>query len=402
MRTTSNNIKSLKPNEIFVFGSNLSGTHAGGAALLAAEKFGAIEGQGIGIHGNSYAIPTKSEHAERTLTLDEIKLHVEQFISFANDFPQYQFLVTEIGCGIAGYDPKDIAPLFMSAVESENVHLPERFWSIINESLIIEGYKGFLPGFKCRDMQYAIGELHEMEAGKKLKVCPDNPQTEGGLHFCEHPLDVFEYYPPSTEKGMSKYATVQGRGEALKNKGGDSKVAVSKLFIHAEISLSALCGAAAKFILSKVNFKDAPATNTGDYSAATNTGSQSAATNTGDYSAATNTGDYSAATNTGSQSAATNTGSQSAATNTGDYSAATNTGSQSAATVEGKESVAISIGIEGKAKAKIGCFIVLADWKEDEQYYWHRTNVISVLVDGEKVKEDVFYSIRNGEITEVE
>ena len=157
------------------------------------------------------------------------------------------------------------------------------------------------------------------------------------------------------------------------------------------------------------------ATNTGDWSAATNTGNQSAATNTGDWSAATNTGNQSAATNTGyrsvatntgSQSVATNTGSQSVATNTGDWSAATNTGYQSvatnagdwsAATVSGEESVACALGYEGKAKGTKGCWLVLAEWKDG-----HRKDVRCFYVDGESVKENVFYKMKEGALVEVD
>ena len=139
------------------------------------------------------------------------------------------------------------------------------------------------------------------------------------------------------------------------------------------------------------------ATNTGDRSAATNTGDWSAATNTGNWSAATNTGDRSAATNTGDWSAATNTGNCSAATNTGDRSAATNTGDRSAATVEGKESVAMAIGCNSKAKGSIGCFIVLAEWKEFEDGTYHIADVKSAKVDGVKIKPDTFYKLVNGE-----
>jgi hypothetical protein len=144
------------------------------------------------------------------------------------------------------------------------------------------------------------------------------------------------------------------------------------------------------------------ATNTGDQSAATNTGDQSAATNTGYRSAATNTGYQSAATNTGNRSAATNTGNQSAATNTGDQSAATNTGDRSAATVSGKESVAVSLGIEGKAKGALGCWIVLAEWYKDGNYDWHKKEVKTACVDGEIIKVDTFYMLKDGNFVETE
>jgi hypothetical protein len=143
------------------------------------------------------------------------------------------------------------------------------------------------------------------------------------------------------------------------------------------------------------------ATNTGDQSAATNTGYQSAATNTGDPSAATNTGYQSAATNTGYRSAATNTGYQSAATNTGYQSAATNTGDRSAATVEGKESVAASLGIEGKVKGALGCWLVLSEWFEDDNGNWHRKDVRCAMVDGEIIKADTWYQLVDGQLKEI-
>ena len=143
------------------------------------------------------------------------------------------------------------------------------------------------------------------------------------------------------------------------------------------------------------------ATNTGNKSAATNTGDQSAATNTGYQSAATNTGDRSAATNTGNKSAATNTGNQSAATNTGNKSAATNTGNYSAAIVEGKESIALATGIKSKAKGKIGCFIVLTEWKEIN-FEYHLADVKSAKVDGKNIKEDTFYMLKDGKFVEVD
>ena len=99
-------ITELKENEIFVFGSNLQGMHGGGAARLAYEKFGAIWGQGVGLQGQSYGIPTM--HGG----VDAIKPYVDEFIEFAKSHPELTFLVTRIGCGIAGFRDEEIAPLF--------------------------------------------------------------------------------------------------------------------------------------------------------------------------------------------------------------------------------------------------------------------------------------------------
>ena len=121
-------ITELGPNDIFVFGSNLAGAHAGGAASLANQKFGAIWGQGVGLQGNSYAIPTMQGGIET------IKPYIDSFIEFAKSHPELTFYVTKIGCGIAGFKEEDIAPLFKTASNIPNIRLPEDFVDIISPS----------------------------------------------------------------------------------------------------------------------------------------------------------------------------------------------------------------------------------------------------------------------------
>ena len=118
---TSERIIRLEPNEIFVFGSNLAGAHGGGAARIALNYFGAVWGQGVGLQGQSYAIPTMQGGVET------IKPYVDEFIDFARQHPELKFLVTRIGCGIAGFRDEEIAPLFTAAIEVENVILPKEF-----------------------------------------------------------------------------------------------------------------------------------------------------------------------------------------------------------------------------------------------------------------------------------
>ena len=317
------------------------------------------------------------------------------------------------------------------------------------------GYKGFDKDFKCRDMQYEVGKTY---IEKEAKLC------KKGLHFCENPLDVFTYYSPNDgkfaeieaddvspetgddSKRVAKKLTVKTEINLFKlvklgveyiktqidwdnnkesNTGdysaatntGDRSAATNTGDYSAATNTgdrSAATNTGSRSAATNTGDRSA-ATNTGDRSAATKTGNRSAATNTGNRSAATNTGDRSAATNTGNRSAATNTGYYSAATNTGDYSAATNTGYysaatntgyrsaatntgyRSAATVDGKESVAISLGASGYAKGAIGCWIVLAEWDTKSG---HRVDVKSFYVDGEKVKANTFYILRNGELVE--
>jgi hypothetical protein len=221
-------------------------------------------------------------------------------------------------------------------------------------------FKGFDKDLKCRDFHYEIGKEYTEE---KADIC------NCGFHACEFPMDVFGYYPPSD----SRYCEVELEENGQKSS-DDSKRVGKKISVKAEIGIAGIIKAGVEYIKEQVDWED---------DKATNTGYQSAATNTGDRSAATNTGDRSAATNTGYQSAATNTG------------------NKSAAIVEGKESIALATGIKSKAKGKIGCFIVLTEWKEINNEY-HIVDIKSAKVDGENIKEDTFYMLKDGKFVEVD
>ena len=127
--TTPENITHLEPDEIFVFGSNLAGRHGKGAALVAKQKFGAKQGQCSGFTGQCYAIPTK-DRSLNTLPLDKIKISVSMFLWQATHYnTDLTFLVTPIGCGLAGYTPEQIAPMFADA--PPNVILPASFQKVL-------------------------------------------------------------------------------------------------------------------------------------------------------------------------------------------------------------------------------------------------------------------------------
>lgn len=155
---TPERIADLKSNEIFVFGSNLAGAHGGGAARLAFNRFGAVWGRGVGLQGQSYAIPTMQGGVET------IKPYVDEFIEFTKQHPEYKFLVTRIGCGIAGFMDAEIAPLFKDAIGLENIILSKEFVEAI------QGYqedrfnlKRFL---KEQDVYYEQA-LQEIQDGMK-------------------------------------------------------------------------------------------------------------------------------------------------------------------------------------------------------------------------------------------
>lgn len=135
-RITPDNIAELRPNQIFVFGSNEEGFHRRGAARFALDHCGANIGQGRGLQGQSYAIVTKKDFRKvKSSTLQEIEIEVLEFIKFAIEHPEYQFLVTKIATDLAGYSIEEIAPLFDEAVAVRNISLPVEFWDILNKEL---------------------------------------------------------------------------------------------------------------------------------------------------------------------------------------------------------------------------------------------------------------------------
>ena len=207
----------------------------------------------------------------------------------------------------------------------------------------IKAYKGFDKDLKCRHFQYEIGKTYEE---------PTAELCNSGFHACEYPLDVFAYYAPGD---MSRYCEVDLDDVSDKKGNDDSKRCGKKIAVKAEIGIAGLVKASVDFVME--NIKD----------------EKKASTNTGDYSASTNTG-Y--------------------------YSASTNTGSRSKADVSGKGSVAAALGIDSKAKGALGCWIVLAEWAQDDEYNWHRTDVQCFKVDGENIKPDTWYKLKNGDLVE--
>ncbi len=249
------------------------------------------------------------------------------------------------------------------------------------------GYKAFNPGMICLGKQYEENAVFEEP---EAKIC------NTGMHYCKNPFDVLEHYGFVNDNvEINEFAEVEALADEKTDDG--RKFCTTKLKIGAKLSIHNFVNAFVEFTLKRTN-GESTATNTGDRSAATNTGDRSAATNTGKWSAATNTGNQSAATNTGNQSAATNTGNRSAATNTGKWSAATNTGDQSAATNTGKDGVAVSWGRRGKARGEKGCYLVLAEYDDSNNLVCAKME----KVDGERIKENTFYTLKNGEFAVAE
>lgn len=302
----------------------------------------------------------------------------------------------------------------------------------------MKAYKEFDKDLKCNDFQYEIGKEYEE---KETKVC------EKGFHACTNPLNVLQYYPPCYE---NRYCEVEQDGEFSKNN-DDSKIASTKIEISKEISLEELIQAtidkSGESEICSINTGDRTvAENTENYSMALNKGYSSIAANTGNCSSATtaisvsiaaNAGDYSVAysqkarsiaanigkssaalsggcrsiaANTRERSAAISYGEDSVAINVGNYSTAINKaaasvalnmGGRAEASVTEEGSIAIATGIQSRAKGGLGSAIVLVERTTWNGYRYPLNNIKAAIVDGEKIKADTWYTLRNGEFVEV-
>ena len=241
----------------------------------------------------------------------------------------------------------------------------------------IKSYKGFDKDLKCRGFQYEIGKEYEE---------PEADVCRAGFHACERPLDVFNHYCPVN----SRFCEVEQSGE-LSRDTDDSKVASTKIKIGAEIGIPGLVKAQIEWVKAHTTTEhtDPESATAGDYGAAT-AGSCGAAT-AGDYGAAT-AGDYGAAT-AGNRGAAT-AGDCGAAT-AGDYGAATARGKASV----GENGLAVARGNNVRVKGGLGAVLVIAEENESD---YDIKDWAAVLVDGETIKTDTFYMLKNGEFMEVE
>ena len=317
---------------------------------------------------------------------------------------------------------------------------------------IITAYKGFDKDLKCRGFQFEIGKEYEE---------PDAKACRKGFHACEMPLDVFRYYPPNE----SRYCIVEQSGKIDHDSNSDdTKTASTKIKIGAEIGIPGLIKAQIEWVKSRAKTEEgeratgdqgaayatgfqgaayatgfqgaayatgfqgaasatgfqgaASATGdqgaayaTGRYGAAYATGFQGAASATGFQGAASATGDQGAASATGDQGAASATGDQGAASATGRYGAASATGFQGAASATGFQgaasatglgSVALASGYAGKVMGAIGCAIVCCERGEWDGNTYPLLSVASAIVDGEKIKPDTWYTVKNGVFVEAD
>ena len=228
----------------------------------------------------------------------------------------------------------------------------------------MKGYKGFDKNWKCRDMQYEVGKTYE-EAEARL--------CNKGLHFCENPFDVFSYYSPENQ---SRYAVVEAEN-VTDEKDSDTKRVAKKLTIKTELNLIGIVKAGMEYIKEHINVEKIKE-KAFDRSTAATSGNESTAATSGDESTAATSGD------------------RSTAATSGDESTAATSGDESTAIVEGEDSVAIALGARSKAKGALGCWLILAEWEENDDGMY-RKDVKCFKVDGEIIKADMFYMLEDGE-----
>ena len=231
---TPNNITELKENEIFVFGSNKAGNHAGGAAKVAVEKFGAIIGQGEGLQGQSYAFPTLDEHMQK-VTSKELVNAFENLCECATQHKDKIFYLTKVGCGIAGFSEDEIIEAINKVELPDNVIIPKEF-------NVIYSYKAFDKDMTCRGFVYKEGKSYEEEVAVACNR---------GFHACRNPFDVLDYYPLVGDNGnFSRFAEVVQSGDIDEK---DNKTCSSKIKIKAEIGLPGFIHACVEWVKEKTS-----------------------------------------------------------------------------------------------------------------------------------------------------
>jgi hypothetical protein len=284
-KITPSNITKLKKNEVFVFGSNMNGNHAGGAARLAQDKFGAIDGQAFGLQGKSFAIPSLDYDMSKISSKD-LAAFVSKFAAFAEVNPQLTFLVTEIGCGIAGFSHAEIAPMFKDAYGIDNIALPQSFVDVL--SAPIRGYKVTDASMICNPngipFKFEIGKIHHVDG--EIVHC------RNGFHYCAELVDCFNYYgfdPQNRVFEIIDHGTTQTKGDKSCTSDIEFVRELSWLEVYDLVNLGK----------GNTGFKNAGNRNAGDYNAGySNAGNRNAGNrNAGNYNAGNrNAGNYNAGT----------------------------------------------------------------------------------------------------------
>ena len=257
----------------------------------------------------------------------------------------------------------------------------------MNEKII--AYKGMDENMTCRDKQYEVGKTYTEE---HAKCC------NAGMHACENPLDVLHYYRPD---GKTRFFEVECGGEIDREYGKDSKLACTELKINGELSLAKILKIGAEATIKRVNEKmeeSKKRSKAGDSSIGSAAGDYSVGSAAGDSSIGSAAGDYSVGSAAGYYSVGSAAGYYSVGSAAGDYSVGSAAGDYSKAEALGKGSLAVANGAHSKAMGAMGCYLVLTEYDDDDNFLWAKM----AQVDGSIIKEKVWYTLKNGEFVESE
>ena len=241
-------------------------------------------------------------------------------------------------------------------------------------------YKGTDKDMKCRGFQYKLGETAVFDGEPHL--------CEAGLHACEQPIDVLNHYAPNA----SRYFEAEAEEVSAERESSDSKIVAKKMTLKAEIGVPGLVKAQIEYVKSQIGFDDAIKR--------ANAEKENHAT--GYLGAASATGYLGAASATGNRGAASATGDRGAASATGNRGAASATGNRGAASATGKAGVALAAGLECKAMGALGCAICCVERGEWNGKTYPIVAVKAAIVDGENIRADTWYQLKNGKFVEVE
>ena len=451
---TPENISELKQNEVFVFGSNKAGNHVGGAARVAVEKFGAIMGQGEGLQGQSYAIPTLDEQMDKVST-EELTRSVRRFAEYTMYNTDQVFYVTKIGCDIAGFSVDEIAEVFKSVSFGDNVVLPQEF----GEEKHIDGFKGFDADMTCRGFKFEEGKTYEEDV--EPKVC------DKGFHFCESPFSVLNYRDLLDNE--CKFIPVHHVTALGRCHSDSDKTATTKIHIGAKLDFKGFIKAGIDFIYDKC-IKEAPIANvnlgdyaqigssgdcaqigssgdcaqigssgdcakigssgnsakigssgdyaqigssgysakigssgnsakigsSGNYAQIGSSGNYAKIGSSGYYAKIGSSGDYAQIGSSGNSAKIGSSGNSAQIGSSGNSAQIGSSGDYAKIESEGNNAVVAAIGINSKIKAKKGSWITLAEYDEDMKPVCVR----SAQIDGKSLKEDVFYQLKGGGFVE--
>jgi hypothetical protein len=229
----------------------------------------------------------------------------------------------------------------------------------------IIAYKAMDKNMQCRGKQYEVGETYHED---KADCC------NAGMHACENPFDVLRYYPL---RDSPRFFEVECGGSVDKSE-EDSKLACTELTVKSEVNFAGLVKATVNAVFNRVKGKEP--------------------FSIGRYSTAGSSGDYSTAGSSGYSSTAGSSGDYSTAGSSGDYSTAAATGAYCGAKADGKDNVAVANGAHSKARGVLGCYLVLTEYDNDGNMLWAKM----AKVDGTHIKENVWYTLKNGEFAEAE